>query len=72
MAPGVGQGPPKPNRISKAKNNLVKTVQKQDGERVDSLARMSLSAKREMFESGAHLTPEAEKPDPAMMSLSQR
>lgn len=72
VAPGVGQGPPKPNRTFEAKNNLVKTVQQQDEERVDSPARMSLSAKREMFESGAHLTPEAEKPDPAMMSLSQR
>ena len=33
---------------------------------------MSVSAKREMFESGAGVTPEADKPDPAMMSLSQR
>merc|ERR1712155_314732 len=33
---------------------------------------MSVSKKREMFESGAHVTPEADKPDPAMMPLSQR
>ena len=33
---------------------------------------MSVSAKREMFESGAGITPEADRPDPAMMSLSQR
>ena len=41
---------------------------------MDSPARMSLSAKREMFESGAHLTPVAEKPDSgsSMVSLSRR
>merc|ERR1719361_2546933 len=33
---------------------------------------LSVTKKREMFEAGAQLTPEAEKPDPAMMSLSQR
>lgn len=66
-APGVG-----PNITFEVKNNLVKTVQQQDEERVDSPARMSLSAKREMFESVAGLTPEAEKPDPDMMSLSKR
>ena len=66
-----GQGPPKPSRTFENKNQ-VKSVEQETEERVDSQARMSLSAKREMFETGAHLTPEPEKPDPAMMSLSQR
>ena len=39
---------------------------------MDSPARMSVHKKREMFEAGATVTPEAEKVDPAMIPLSQR
>ena len=47
MAPGIGQGPPKPSRTLEAKNNLVKTVQQEDEERVERLARTNVSERLE-------------------------
>ena len=73
VTPGMAQGPPKPSRtFETAKPTAVNTLQQEEGARVDSPVLMSVSKKREMFESGAHVTPEADRPDPAMMPLSQR
>ena len=71
--PGITHGPPKPSRTYETVNTpAVNTIQQEEGTRVDSPVMMSVSKKREMFESGAHLTPEADRPDPALIPLSQR
>ena len=67
VTPGLSSAPPPP----KPTRTFEATVQ-QEEQRVDTPVMMSVSKKREMFESGAHVTPEADKPDPAMMPLSQR
>ena len=69
---GVAQGPPKPSRTFGTVNPAVNTIQQEEGTRVDSPVMMSVSKKREMFETGAHVTPEADRPDPALIPLSQR